>query len=231
MVSSVAIIPARGGSKRIPRKNIRPFVGVPAIQRTIKIAIESGLFAEIFVTTDDAEIAELSARSGAKIIERPPLLADDNTATVPVIAHALEHYLENFGIESVETCCIYPVNPFLDINDLRNGLEILRLSSGISYVLPVCSYPYPIQRAVILNEGTVTMLQPENALTRSQDLVEVFHDAGQWYWGNSEAWINQDRLLFNSKTIKIPRWRCQDIDTEEDWETAELMYSAYLKKL
>jgi N-acylneuraminate cytidylyltransferase len=227
MASSVAIIPARGGSKRIPRKNIRPFVGVPAIQRTIKIAKESGLFSEILVTTDDTEIAELSSKSGAKVIERPPQLADDNTATVPVIAHALEQYLTNFGIESVETCCIYPVNPFLEINDLKNGLEIMRLSSGVSYVLPVCSYPYPIQRAVILNEDDVTMLQPENALTRSQDLVEVFHDAGQWYWGNSKAWMNQDKLLFNSKAIRIPRWRCQDIDTEEDWKTAELMYSAY----
>ena len=226
MTNSVAIIPARGGSKRIPRKNIRPFAGVPAIQRTIKIAQDSGLFTEIIVTTDDAEIAELSSISAAKIIDRPAHLADDSTPTVPVIAHAIESYVANSGIELLQACCIYPVNPFLDINDLRKGLDILRSSSGISYVLPVCSYPYPIQRAVMLNGDVMAMLQPEYALTRSQDLNEVFHDAGQWYWGSSKTWIDQDRLLFNSKAIQIPRWRCQDIDTEEDWLTAEALYAA-----
>jgi pseudaminic acid cytidylyltransferase len=225
MNNSVAIIPARGGSKRIPRKNIRPFAGIPAIQRTIKVAQDCGLFSEIIVTTDDAEIAELSSKSGAKIIDRPSQLSDDNTTTVPVVAHALESYLSESGDDAIDTCCIYPVNPFLEAPDIKAGFDILNASDDISYVFPVCSYPYPIQRGVILKEDYVSMLNPELALTRSQDLVEVFHDAGQWYWGSSKTWINQDKLLFNSKAIRIPRWRCQDIDTEEDWIMAELMFN------
>jgi pseudaminic acid cytidylyltransferase len=226
MINSVAIIPARGGSKRIPRKNIRPFAGVPAIQRTIKIAQDSGLFSEIIVTTDDSEIAELSSISGASIINRPSQLSDDRTTTVPVVAHALESYLNESGNEEINACCIYPVNPFLEVGDLNAGLDILIESNDVSYVLPVCSYPYPIQRGVTLNKEYVSMLNPEFALTRSQDLIEVFHDAGQWYWGSSKTWINQDKLLFNSKAVRIPRWRCQDIDTEEDWIMAELMFNA-----
>jgi N-acylneuraminate cytidylyltransferase len=226
MNNSVAIIPARGGSKRIPRKNIRPFAGVPAIQRTIKIAQDSGLFSEIIVTTDDAEIAELSSISGANIIDRPSQLSDDRTTTVPVVAHALECYLTESRNEEINTCCIYPVNPFLEVDDLYAGLDILAVSNDVSYVLPVCSYPYPIQRGVTLNKDYVSMLNPEFALTRSQDLIDVFHDAGQWYWGSSKTWINQDKLLFNSKAVRIPRWRCQDIDTEEDWIMAELMFNA-----
>jgi pseudaminic acid cytidylyltransferase len=229
MINSVAIIPARGGSKRIPRKNIRTFVGVPAIQRTIRIVQDSDLFSEIIVTTDDAEIAKLSSTLGAKIIDRPPRLADDETTTVPVVSHALESYMNESGDKEINTCCIYPVNPFLEVGDLKTGLDILSLSDDISYVLPVCSYSYPIQRAVTLNENHVSMLNPEFALTRSQDLIEVFHDAGQWYWGSSKTWINQDKLLFNSKAVRIPRWRCQDIDTEEDWRTAELMFNALAK--
>ena len=226
MTNSVAIIPARGGSKRIPRKNIRPFAGVPAIQRTIKIAQDSGLFSKIIVTTDDAEIAKLSSISGANIIDRPSQLSDDRTTTVPVVAHALESYFPESGKEEINTCCIYPVNPFLEVNDLYAGLDILAVSNDVSYVFPVCSYPYPIQRGVTLNEDYVSMLNPEFALTRSQDLIDVFHDAGQWYWGSSKTWINQDKLLFNSKAVRIPRWRCQDIDTEEDWIMAELMFNA-----
>jgi pseudaminic acid cytidylyltransferase len=226
MINSVAIIPARGGSKRIPRKNIRPFAGVPAIQRTIKIAQDSGLFSEIIVTTDDSEIAELSSISGASIINRPSQLSDDRTTTVPVVAHALESYLNESGNEEINACCIYPVNPFLEVGDLNAGLDILIESNDVSYVLPVCSYPYPIQRGVTLNKEYVSMLNPEFALTRSQDLIEVFHDAGRWYWGSSKTWINQDKLLFNSKAVRIPRWRCQDIDTEEDWIMAELMFNA-----
>jgi pseudaminic acid cytidylyltransferase len=230
MINSVAIIPARGGSKRIPRKNIRPFAGVPAIQRTIKIAQDSGLFLEIIVTTDDAEIAELSSISGAKIIHRPSQLSDDQTTTVPVVAHALESYLTESGNQEIETCCIYPVNPFLEVDDLKAGLDILAVSNDVSYVLPVCSYPYPIQRGVTLNDDYVSMLNPEFALTRSQDLIDIFHDAGQWYWGSSKTWINQDKLLFNSKAVTIPRWRCQDIDTEEDWIMAELMFNVLIER-
>jgi len=229
MTKIIAVIPARGGSKRIPRKNIRPFIGVPAIQRTIDIVQSSRIFSEIIVTTDDNEIAEISINSGAIVIERPPSLADDKTPTVPVIAHTVEKFIDKSDYENVYVCCIYPVNPFLDADDLIKGLQSLKLSEDISYVLPICSYPYPIQRAFTVSEDRSFMLQPEHALTRSQDLVEVFHDAGQWYWGRAKTWVKQDKLLINSKVIKIPRWRCQDIDTEEDWINAELMFMSNLK--
>lgn len=226
----IAVIPARGGSKRIPRKNIRDFSGLPAISYAITAARESQIFSEIIVTTDDEEIEGISQEFGATIvIKRPGNLADDITPTVPVVAHAVESYLKDHDTNSLEVCCIYPINPFLEISDLKSGLEILRANPQVSYVNAVCSYPYPIQRAVTVTDGWVNMINPQNALTRSQDLEETYHDAGQWYWGKSGTWLRQDKLLFNSKAFTVPRWRCQDIDTEEDWEYAELLFKASKK--
>lgn len=226
----IAIIPARGGSKRIPKKNIREFAGKPAISYAIEAAINATIFSEIIVSTDDQEIAEISKKFGASIIiSRPQSLADDVTPTVPVIAHAIESYLDVNKIENLEVCCIYPINPFIESSDLIEGLELLRLSPQTSYVLPICSYPYPIQRSVTFRNSQINMRYPDNALVRSQDLEESFHDAGQWYWGRAETWIAQEKLLFNSKGIRILRWRCQDIDTEEDWKSAELLFDAYQK--
>lgn len=227
----IAVIPARGGSKRIPRKNVKIFAGIPAIAYAINAAKQSNIFSEIIVTTDDTEIAEVSRKLGAtKIFNRPTNLADDLTPTVPVIAHAVETYLQGSGGDSLDVCCIYPVNPFIEKSDLDAGLQILRKNPEISYVLPVCTYPYPIQRSLTLQDSMLKMSYPDFALTRSQDLEESYHDAGQWYWGKSETWQAQDKLLFNSQGLRIPRWKCQDIDTEEDWNYAEMLYEVQKKR-
>jgi pseudaminic acid cytidylyltransferase len=227
---SIAVIPARGGSKRIPRKNIRDFSGLPAISYALVAARESQLFSEIIVTTDDEEIKSISQEFGATIVvKRPDNLADDITPTVPVVAHAVESFIQSHNVNPSGVCCIYPINPFLQASDLKSGLEILRENPQVSYVNAVCSYPYPIQRAVTVKDGWIKMMNPQNALTRSQDLDETYHDAGQWYWGKSDTWLRHDKLLFNSKAFVVPRWRCQDIDTEEDWKYAELLFKASKK--
>ena len=223
MKECIAIIPARGGSKRIPQKNIRDFLGQPAISYPISAALNSGIFSDVIVSTDSAEIAAVSRESGATgVIDRPNDLADDITPTVPVIAHAVE-YLE-LEPETV-VCCIYPVNPFVIIEDLRAGLALLLQNPSISYVNSICTFPYPIQRALRMDpKGIIEMANPSLAVTRSQDLEEMFHDAGQWYFGKAETWKRRDHILFNSIGFRIPRWRSQDIDTLEDWELAEKLF-------
>lgn len=229
-MTKIAIIPARGGSKRIPMKNIREFFGVPAITRTLKLLVDSEIFDHVLVSTDSEEIAQVVLKvANVRVISRPSNLADDFTPTVPVICHAIEEYRNISNPvnqdEALEVCCVYPINPFLNINDLSTGLSILRTTPGISYVNSIVSYPYPIQRAVKFDKaGRLEMFNPALALTRSQDLEEAFHDAGQWYWGKAETWLAGDKLLFNSIGVQIPRWRAQDIDTVEDWELAEKLF-------
>lgn len=221
--SNIAIIPARGGSKRIPLKNIKPFMGKPAILYPIETALAIGVIEQIIVSTDSDLIADcVNGIEKVKVHMRPSNLSDDLTPTVPVIAEAIN----STGIgDDVAVCCIYPVNPFIQSNDIAKGLNLLRQNPGISYVNSIGTYSYPIQRAVRKKaNGTIEMLNPELALTRSQDLEEAFHDAGQWYWGRAKTWKNGDKLLFNSIGVQIPRWRCQDIDTNEDWELSELLY-------
>ncbi len=223
-MKKIAIIPARGGSKRIPRKNVKLFLGKPAISYPIEIAMNCELFDEIVVTTDDEEIADIGKRFGAtRIVKRPPGLADDITPTVPVISHAIQE----IGMEPVDTvCCIYPVNPFLNAKDVLDGFKLLIANHDIAYVNSICSYPYPIQRAVRKDiHSRISMINPELALTRSQDLEECFHDAGQWYWGRAQTWNSNKKLLHDSIGVVIPRWRVQDIDTFEDWENAEKLFS------
>ena len=229
-VFGTVIIPARGGSKRIPKKNIKPFAGRPAIYYPIEAALASGVVDQIIVSTDSKEIAEcVKGIEKVRIHFRPENLADDITPTVPVIAEAI---LSNDLNPLTPVCCIYPVNPFIVPSDIANGLDLLKSNSDISYVNSICTYPYPIQRAVRKNsEDHIEMFNPELALTRSQDLEEAFHDAGQWYWGQANTWTDGDKLLFNSIGFSIPRWRCQDIDTLEDWETSELLYEVSKRKL
>ena len=222
-IPNIAVIPARGGSKRIPLKNIKNFMGKPAILYPIEAALSSGVIDQVFVSTDSELIAEcVSEISNVKVHWRPMNLSDDLTPTVAVISEAIN----SLGIgDSTSVCCIYPVNPFIQGFDLVKGLELLELNPEISYVNSIGTYSYPIQRAVRkLRNGTIEMLNPELALTRSQDLEEAFHDAGQWYWGRAKTWKRGDKLLFNSIGVQIPRWRCQDIDTTEDWELSELLY-------
>lgn len=225
MSKNFAVIPARGGSKRIPRKNIREFSGRPAISRTIEFAISADIFSEIIVSTDDHEIAEISLSAGATlIVDRSDLLSGDFVPTVPVISDALKHFDYQQSSESF-VCCFYPINPFLDLRNLYEGLDMLKNNASINYVNPVVTFPYPIERALKFDSsGLVQMANPLHLETRSQDLADFVHDAGQWYWGRGETWLREAPLLTNSMGIRVPRWVSQDIDTLEDWRYAELLF-------
>ena len=225
MSKSLAVIPARGGSKRIPKKNIRDFAGMPAISRTIEFVLSTEIFSEIIVSTDDLEIAEISLAAGATfIVNRSRLLSGDNVPTVPVISDALKQFDLQVSTSS-NVCCFYPVNPFLEKANLTKGLEMLLNNSGINYVNPVVTFPYPIERALKSNSsGIVEMLNPSHLETRSHDLIDYFHDAGQWYWGHGVTWLNEAPLLSNSMAVQVSRWVSQDIDTIEDWKYAELLF-------
>ncbi|HQR87066.1 MAG: pseudaminic acid cytidylyltransferase [Burkholderiales bacterium 35-55-47] len=220
----IAVIPARGGSKRIPRKNIKHFGGMPMIAWSIRAAVASQCFDRIIVSTDDHEIAQISQAFGAETpFVRPPELSDDHTGTIPVVAHAVAWHNANEK-EASDVCCIYATAPFIQANDLRRGLAILQ-GSGADYAFSVTSYAFPIQRAIRISpEQRVQMIQPEHFQTRSQDLEEACHDAGQFYWGHAHAWLNQRPLFTEAAApVTIPRYRVQDIDTPEDWERAEWM--------
>ena len=222
----LAVIPARGGSKRIPGKNIRTFAGRPMIAWSIAAARESGCFDRIVVSTDDEAVAAIARAEGAETpFKRPAELADDYTPTVPVIAHAIEQ--QEATTPAGQVCCLYATAPFVRAEDIRAGLAALE-ADDLDYVFPVTTFPFPIQRAVRLDaEGRVSMFQPEHLTTRSQDLEEAFHDAGQFYWGSRDAWL-AGRAIFGARSaaLPIPRSRVQDIDTVEDWDRAELMFSA-----
>lgn len=219
----LAVIPARGGSKRIPRKNIKEFCGKPMIAYSIECAINSGLFDDVIVSTDDAEIAAVAESYGARIpFMRPAELANDHAGTIPVIAHAIDA-LRRAGAEPEAVCCIYATAPFVRADDLLQGLQ--KLESGCwDYVFSATSFGYPIFRSFKqLPDGAVEMFYPEYFETRSQDLPEAFHDAGQFYWGRPEAWVSEIRIFGPMSTVvTIPRWLVQDIDTPEDWTRAEI---------
>lgn len=223
----LAVIPARGGSKRIPRKNVRPFCGRPMIAWSIDAAIASGCFDRIIVSTDDKEIASVARERGAETpFMRPAELSDDYTGTIPVIAHAIEWHRAN-ALPASQICCLYATAPFVRPHDLRDGLSLLE-SEACDYVFPVTSYPFPIQRALRLREtGRVEMFNPQHFTTRSQDLEEAFHDAGQFYWGTAQAW-SEGRQIFSADaaSLHLPRHRVQDIDTPEDWARAEWLFQA-----
>ena len=225
----LAVIPARGGSRRIPRKNIKPFCGKPMIAWSIEAALASGCFDAVIVSTDDAEIAEVAKAYGAQVpFMRPAELSDDHTGTIPVIRHAVQWFSEA-GRRPDEVCCIYATAPFVTANSIREGLSVL-LQASADYAFTMTSYAFPIQRAVRLTEsGRVEMFQPEQFNMRSQDLEEAYHDAGQFYWGVADAWLGS-RPLFTcaSAAILLPRHRVQDIDTPEDWLRAEWMFKAML---
>ena len=223
----LAVIPARGGSKRIPRKNIRLFCGQPMIAWSIAAALKSGCFDRIIVSTDDAEIAAVARRHGADVpFLRPAHLADDHTTTLPVVAHAIA-WQQQHGVAASQACCIYATAPFVQAADLQRGLGLLT-SSGCDYALSVTSFPFPVQRAIRIGPaGRLVMVQPEHLNTRSQDLPETYHDAGQFYWGQAAAWM-AGRAIFSARAapIILPRHRVQDIDSAEDWVRAEWLFKA-----
>ncbi|KJZ45160.1 pseudaminic acid cytidylyltransferase [Pseudomonas fluorescens] len=223
-MSCVAIIPARGGSKRIPRKNLKPFDGVPMIVRSIRTALDCGLFDQVVVSTDDQEIADVARAHGAQVpFVRPVELADDFTGTAAVIVHALSQ-LPIFDY----VCCIYATAPLLQARYLRQGHELLVQHPEKSFAFSVAGFGFPVQRALTLDEqGALTSLYPEFRNTRSQDLPEAYQDAGQFYWGRTEAWLRGD-VLFSPASLPVilPRHLVQDIDTLEDWKRAEYLYAA-----
>jgi pseudaminic acid cytidylyltransferase len=220
------VIPARGGSKRIPRKNIRAFAGKPMILYAIEAARAAGVFERIVVTTDDAEIAAVSASAGAEVpFVRPTELADDHTPTVPVIAHAIEA-CRRMGWPVEQACCIYPAVPLIDAADIVAALELLE-RSNTGYAFPVCPFPSPIQRALRRRaDGSTSPFHPEHVATRTQDLELAYHDAGQFYWGSSAAWLQGLNIHTHARTIVLPQWRVVDIDTPSDWDRAEAYYQA-----
>jgi N-acylneuraminate cytidylyltransferase len=224
----LAIVPARGGSKRIPRKNIRPFRGVPMLARTLEAVLRSDVFDEVIVSTDDTEIAAVALDAGASVpFIRPPELSDDWTATAPVIAHGIDAVEAELGSFDA-VCCVYPGAVLMTSDDhsAASGLvdEALRCGAVIAAVV---RYGHPIQRA--LTQGKGNLLEPLGGLdvlsVRTQDLEPMWHDAGQFYWASPARWKSPAPLLTSVIPYEIPMWRVQDIDTEDDWIRAEMIFS------
>ena len=221
----VAVIPARGGSKRILRKNIRNFCGKPMIAWSIEAALQSDCFDQIIVSTDDLEIAEVSKNCDAEVpFVRPAELANDHAGTTEVIGHATQ-WMINHSWQLDAVCCLYATAPFVRTEDIKRGLATLE-SDPWAYVFTATEYAAPIFRSFHVHpDGGIGMFFPKHFTTRSQDLPVALHDAGQFYWGRPEAWLEHKRLFDrHSCPLVIPRWRVQDIDTEDDWRRAELLW-------
>lgn len=228
-MSAIAIIPARGGSQRIPRKNIKLFNGEPMIAHSIRVALASGVFDRVIVSTDDEEIADVARAFGADVpFMRPVDLADAYTGTAAVIQHALQSVAGTFSQSFDYACCIYATAPLLQARFLRQGFEALRAAPEKSYAFSVCSFGFPVQRALLIDgDGCVNAMYPEFRGVRSQDLPVAYQDAGQFYWGRSAAWLRGDTVFSElSLPVILPRHLVQDIDSPEDWLRAEYLYAA-----
>ncbi|MFT5676580.1 MAG: pseudaminic acid cytidylyltransferase [Paraglaciecola sp.] len=226
---NLAIIPARGGSKRIPGKNTKEFAGKPLIVYSIEAARNSGLFDKVIVSTDSVEVAEIARNYGADVpFMRPAELSNDVVGTRPVTNHAISYCIEHF-FKPEFCCCIYATAPFLQIEYLKKGLSLLKAHADKSFAFSVTSFPFPIQRAISINESGISPMFADQIGKRSQDLEEAFHDAGQFYWGKTDDYLSKKGIFSqHSLPIALPRHLVQDIDTPEDWERAELMYQAYV---
>ena len=222
---NICVIPARGGSKRIPRKNIKEFNGKPIIAYSIEAALKSNCFGQVIVSTDDDEISEVAKKYGALVpFVRPDELSNDYAGTIPVIKHAIEWMEDNNNyIENV--CCLYATAPFIQSKIISKAYQQLQ-DSNSDYCFSVTSFSFPIQRAIKIVQGDkVNMFYPEHFNTRSQDLEEAYHDAGQFYWGKAQAFKDESPLFSEVATpYVLPRYLVQDIDTMEDWIRAEAMY-------
>ena len=227
MSETIALIPARGGSERILRKNIRKFCGRPIIAWPIELAKKSNIFDRIVVSTDDHEVVETALQEGAEVpFIRPSKLSDNGTGIAPVVKHAILQ-IQQSDIVVSELCLIYATAPFLQIDALKRGLELLH-TEDCDYVISVTTFAFPIQRAVKRTaNGRLAMFQPETYNSRSQDLDTAYHDAAQFCWGTTDAWL-EERPVFGPNTVPIvlPRHLVQDIDTEEDWNSAEWKFKA-----
>ena len=224
-MTSYCIIPARGGSKRIPHKNIREFCGKSMIVWSIEAALASGLFDHVMVSTDDPEIARIARENGAEVpFLRPAELAEDNTGIRAPVQHALRQMEATWGLPDL-VCCLYATAPFVRPVDLKAGRDALALSKA-DLAFSVTTFPAPVQRALKINQdGRLEMFQPQHQQTRSQDLEHAYHDAAQFYWGRTEPYLKG--ISFYSPAaipVILPRYRVQDIDTPEDWQTAELLF-------
>ena len=225
---AVAIIPARGGSKRIIKKNIKGFHGEPLISYSIRIALNSKLFEKVIVSTDDEEIAYIAKKYGAEVpFIRPSEISDDYTGTADVVDHAVE-FLESQGESYTYVCTIYATAPFLQTKYLQEGYEKLKNCNAVN-AFSCTSMPFPIQRTFKITENNrCKMFTPEFYFSRSQDLEEAYQDAGQFYWAKRKLQKESDKIVFSDISIPVilPRYLVQDIDTMEDWIRAEFMYSA-----
>lgn len=229
----ICVIPARGGSKRIPRKNIRLFSGRPMIYWPIRAAKLSGCFDYIMVSTDDDEIAETAKECGADVpFKRPVEIADDRSGTLDVLKHAVQWADEHLNTPINEVCCLYATAAFVTPADLRAGLCSLESNGESDHVVFTASeYPTPIERAFKCQESRAVMVSPWNAQTRTQDLEKSYYDCGQFYWARSRRWLSSTSLFTDCSFIEIPRWRAHDIDEESDWQFAEMIYQASATKL
>ena len=223
-MKSIAIITARGGSKRIPRKNIRPFLGKPILEYSIAAALQTGLFEEVMVSTDDAEIAQIAQQAGAKVpFFRSEETANDFATTADVIAEVLTAYAQT-GKEFQAACCIYPTAPFVTANILSTAMQLLEQEQA-DCVIPVVRFSFPPQRGVIINNNKINPKWPENMAKRSQDLEPLYHDCGQFYCLNVERFLQQKAIWMEHAVPIIQEERyVQDIDTLEDWALAEMKY-------
>lgn len=221
---NIAIIPARGGSKRIPLKNIRDFQGVPMLTRTIRVLKSSGCFDEIIVSTESELVANCGIKEGGVSISwRDPHLAGDSANTIDVIAEELNKLKLS---ADANICCVYAPNPFLHEEAIKIGLSALDLDPKPDYVSSVTTYPFPIQRSLKMDVTSelLQMAQPEYLLTHSQNLEPRFHETAQFWWARSQTWLNRKPMQLNMRGIYIPRWMTQDVDTLEDWEQAEVRW-------
>ncbi len=229
-MANLCIIPARGGSKRIPRKNIRNFLGKPIIAYSIETALQSGLFEEVMVSTDDEEIAQVAKKYGAKVpFFRSKENSDDYATTAHVIVEVLQQYRKlGFGFE--DACCLYPTAPLVKVERLIEGFTILKESKAKS-TFPIVAYSPSIWRSLRQTSHEVfEMIWPEYLNSRSQDLEKAYHDAGQWYWLNAESFLKEQRIYTdNTSCIVLSEYEVQDIDTEIDWEMAKIKYQMHHK--
>ena len=224
-MGNLCIIPARGGSKRIPRKNIKDFLGLPIIAYSIKAALSSELFDEVMVSTDDEEISTIAMKYGAKVpFIRSNKNSDDYASTIDVLIEVLSWYKENKGENYTHGCCLYPTAPFVTAKSLNEGYQKL-ITNNKTTVFPVVPFSYPIQRALKIVNDNIELYQPEHELSRSQDLEPAFHDAGQFYWFKVESILKEKKLwTARSGTIILNETEAQDIDTLSDWKIAELKF-------
>lgn len=223
------MIPARGGSKRIPRKNVRLMSGRPLIAWTIESALASGAFAEVIVSTEDEEIRAIATAAGALApFRRPAGLADDVTPTVPVVAHAVAEMRE-LGREFDYVCCLYPAAIFVSPMEIVDAGQLLAETPGANYVATVARYPAPVQEAMELDSASrIAFVEPEHYGTSTHGFADRYYDAGQLYWGRAEAWLAGTPIFTKALGYVLPSWRAQDIDTPDDWDRAQMMHRVLL---